>query len=1540
MSHKNVELPEAIKKGWNQVSHKGRARLGIIQTTNGEKNADNVFVLVAHYDFKGGAGTWPRRGNDEDVENLRKTFGENRNCRFRDLQSPTKEVLFALLAAEQKLKRFFSSEDAEPSVFIFIILSHGGSEGKIYTDTKIGPGPNDYDSFNTKQFFANLEKTFQKSLRLIFLGPCRCELTIGDANPTGNQNEAKNYSSKVSFEPKMYNTIIFCSTVETTSASRDFNKGTWLVQCLCDQLNLMIENESIAHFSTGMQNRIHEWAIKAQPSFLTGKPTEQTMETKIFPLDRNFTFSAVENCGEAADFRSGRSQSTLDFDWMNPQTKSRFRGKLAAIFHDGIQENAAIKKLEFNLIENLGFETKKIKLHPDIVQHYFQDLQGKSWSDYGCFAAFFFAHVTEEENQVCVNLSGNNEPVPIGELIHSLLGPESQEWRGKPKLFFLIDVGTATEDASGKAPSQPKIEVLQATRHSGWMLFILRNKHLLLKLLKIFESKEIKGERSLQECLGDLLIQSKEQREQIIPRAMFVSTLPHFLHFPQNFVKPNFKVKIQESEEKKHVNFAKLIEKAMKEEQIWLLSSLPGTGKSTVMIEIALELRRRLCGVKVFNISLLQDVRSLLSNKKFSPSLVTVISLATRVDEKEIEILIKEKRIILMFDGFDEICPFRRDAVLNLLLKAVEREIPVWISTRPHEEDAITKKLGGQKICTATILPLKKKQQIELLKMTSKRDVGDFQSLFMKFKHNRSDDILSNPLHLTMIAQLEELFSGNDCQNLFDIYEKIVTKKVHDMLVLDYVKGSNVYQENWENCESELQNISLSYLNNMSVKDLQYTRNGIVTLIDKKVVFVHQTFAEFLVAQSYIDCLKEQKCKIDEMPFDLLEHKYQQVRKFVEMKISKSQDEEAPILKSSLKFVLSENLTRENIVEVLIHENLSTMFSLFENRITFGKNGAKVKFHFENTHDILKEACWKSEEIALKLLDLGAFESLEFQKIEKITDILEGAIQNNFVRVISALLIKCSAHSSIDEYQANGNVGWKAPHKNHHEMLVFQRELFGALQTAVDHNSVECVKLLIQHGFPTACLNFDRYKNVYMEIGTARALLGTKSEKPEKLAPRLFQRAIVGTSVEAAKFLQKECRGGIEKLVFYDGKTALHVVAVINEMSKHSAALEMCQWLVEECDFKIGDKDDKGWNALHYAVVGGNLELVKYFLEKDPTLIKSVIDDTQGQNLLHCAVNWRRKAMIEYLYGRDGDLIKQITKEGETALHLAAKEGYLDECVWLVENGVDLDAEDDKGWNAVHCAAKNWIGKGGKILMYLHKEKPELIEQKTSDGETVLHLACTSDKIDLETIEWLLAQGLDPSDKNRKGWNALHIAASEGGIGKIKFIHEKYPGLIESVTNDGENAMHLMASNICDVGGLKVLHALCGKLVKQKTKTNKTVLHCAAQLSDEKVFKWLVEEIELDIKSEDNKGWNVVHFTANNDYSYVSEILEFIKTKNSGLIVKTTKRNETALHIAAMKGNYDQKFKWLLQNGVDPVVKNVDGKTAWQVWHDRKILKV
>ncbi|XP_059479038.1 uncharacterized protein LOC132198814 [Neocloeon triangulifer] len=856
-------LIKTVEEGSNLHPPTGPTQLGRFQTPSGKENAENVFVFVAHYDFKGGVPPWPRPGDKEDVQCLRDAFETKRNCRFREWLAPHKIDLLKLLSDETILKKYFNS-DSEPSTFIFIILSHGYFDGMIFTETKIGDGPNDYDTFNTRDLFKSLETTFQKCLKFLFLGPCRGDLEsfVIDTSPDRKQPESccsnEKICCKISFEPNIHNLVIFYASVENTMARRDKFEGTWLVQCLIQELNEMKEDESVSHFLTAVQNRIHKKSI------IDIVEVGQTPEFKIYPHNRKFKFSCIErmNCFTRSKFGTDATnpvqQPSNDFDWWDPQSKSVLRGKLAVIFHQGSLKNE-VKILELDLRENLGFETKIVQIDSDHIKKYFDDLVKKSWREYGCFAAFFFANISEsEDGQICIDLS-RGEKKPIGELIQTLLGAEANDWIGKPKLFFLIDQRTVAAD-SVMFKEAKQIDFLKATVHSGWFVFILQNKDLLEKFLKIFEGEEIKGDKSLQESLSNLLIY-QEMNTKEIPQAMMVSTLPHQLVFRQNFVKPDFRVQLDASAEEIDVNFKEIIRLANNKNQhrVWLLSSLPGSGKSTVMREITFELRRSLKGVKIFTIDL-SRVCNIFSNAKVkkqkSPTCDSVIATATAKSQDDIENLIRSKRIIVMFDGFDEIYQKYRDEVLKFLLEMVGKSVPIWISTRPHEEETILKSLRNKgNVCRVSIRPLNKMQQRDFFQMISHQDEKKCEFQLDNLRKYGSNDILGNCFYLKMLAEIGvQAFTFE--LGLNDIYEKILEKKVSST-INSYNEVD--YNEKFLSCKEKLEKLSVKYLQYDKVEnvDSDVTNTGIVSLSNGNARFVHQTFAEFLAAGYYFHSKKK-----------------------------------------------------------------------------------------------------------------------------------------------------------------------------------------------------------------------------------------------------------------------------------------------------------------------------------------------------------------------------------------------------------------------------------------------------------------------------------------------------------------------------------------------------------------------------------------------------------------------------------------------------------------------------------------------------------
>jgi ankyrin repeat protein len=71
------------------------------------------------------------------------------------------------------------------------------------------------------------------------------------------------------------------------------------------------------------------------------------------------------------------------------------------------------------------------------------------------------------------------------------------------------------------------------------------------------------------------------------------------------------------------------------------------------------------------------------------------------------------------------------------------------------------------------------------------------------------------------------------------------------------------------------------------------------------------------------------------------------------------------------------------------------------------------------------------------------------------------------------------------------------------------------------------------------------------------------------------------------------------------------------------------KYLIEECGFDPGTGNKDGLNALHLAVCGGHLGIVKYLISKFAD--KRFESDNNGNTYLHCAAQEGHLVVVKYL---------------------------------------------------------------------------------------------------------------------------------------------------------------------------------------------------------------------------------------------------------------------------------------------------------------------
>ncbi|CAB3379972.1 Hypothetical predicted protein [Cloeon dipterum] len=492
------EIKWMVEEGENMP--KGPANLGyFVSKDQTRRNADNVSVLVVHYNFENAKNkNLIRKGDAQDVNNLKRTFRANRNCKFRSILSPEKGQLLQLLANQEELLRLFGSSEV-PSVFVLYILSHGYRDGIIFTDHYQNEHSDELIFFTTTEIFESLKRLtgFEECLKFINFGPCRGEL--GDqvfvANHKNVAFENEN-SCRITYSPLIKNMVVFFSTVETTRAKRN-QTGSTFASLTCQVLNSLEWDESLINVLANIQHESHK-----NVDFVENKYTGQTPEVKMFSQDKSFVFSkspSIYSAPSTSDAMGIKIKKKREFFSWKSSSGVNLRHRLAFLF--SAEPNEQLKEIKRALSQNLDFETSE------------RSLSGKPWasvneasgidSDIGCIFLFLLGRLSENEdtNEVCVQV--DSKETAVSEILREFIGPKNYQWIGKPKILFLVNQEMSSYDYN--IPLRPKMEI-SATNHSGWLVIVLHNNDALQKLIEIFKGQELKKEKSLQELLASLLI--------------------------------------------------------------------------------------------------------------------------------------------------------------------------------------------------------------------------------------------------------------------------------------------------------------------------------------------------------------------------------------------------------------------------------------------------------------------------------------------------------------------------------------------------------------------------------------------------------------------------------------------------------------------------------------------------------------------------------------------------------------------------------------------------------------------------------------------------------------------------------------------------------------------------------------------------------------------------------------------------------------------------------------------------------------------------
>lgn len=384
----------------------------------------------------------------------------------------------------------------------------------------------------------------------------------------------------------------------------------------------------------------------------------------------------------------------------------------------------------------------------------------------------------------------------------------------------------------------------------------------------------------------------------------------------------------------------------------------------------------------------------------------------------------------------------------------------------------------------------------------------------------------------------------------------------------------------------------------------------------------------------------------------------------------------------------------------------------------------------------------------------------------------------------------------------------------------------------------------------------------------------------------------------------------------------------------------LVKWLLAE-GARIDIFNNQLITPLHLAVLEGHTEVIKTLLahvrENYPEKDFSTFIDAQDKyywSALHLAAYCGNNLMVKLLLDDGANIQLQAVHHG-TALMIASGHGH--SCVvetllaYIKEKKPEklfefVNAIDRDDLTALHVAARQGYVK----IMGLLLDQGALIDSLGPHKMTPLMLAATGGFS--EAVDFLLANNaqVDASTEEKKR-TALFFASKNGHMDVVKvliaYVKEKKTAQIKPFINtsdtQGLTALHLASLN----GHAElVAHLLMeGAEVNQQDQHKLTPIHLAAENGQAAVVKYLLAH-GAEVNSKADNKLTPIHKATQQGYTRVIKIL-----LNHGAHVDSLDNDKsTPLHLAAIKGDFFS-IKLLLAHKAKKEIKNNAGKTPWDL---------
>ena len=221
------------------------------------------------------------------------------------------------------------------------------------------------------------------------------------------------------------------------------------------------------------------------------------------------------------------------------------------------------------------------------------------------------------------------------------------------------------------------------------------------------------------------------------------------------------------------------------------------------------------------------------------------------------------------------------------------------------------------------------------------------------------------------------------------------------------------------------------------------------------------------------------------------------------------------------------------------------------------------------------------------------------------------------------------------------------------------------------------------------------------------------------------------------------------------------------------------------------------------------------------------------------------------------------------SLHVAARDGNLDEVNRLIANGADVHAKAGEfGHTPLHYATAGYTPYATEVVNALLAAGAD-VNAKNDKGRTPLYFASFLGSE--STVEALLIAGANVHDKDNGGEMPLHWAGSANNASRLIIAGAD----VDAKDNNGKTPLHLSWRN-ADVANALIA---AGADVNTKDNNGETLLHDAIQKRTGNFDNAKLDEVNrliatgVNVNAKDNKGRTPLHRAIDYEYGSIVEAL-------------------------------------------------------------------